>query len=207
MFESEARRWRRAGRAAFIGAAIVVASLVISSVAFATLGGGGTVNLCVNAQHTVRVVGGSASCRSGEQAVQIYTKAGVDQRFALQPHSHTLNLFEQESSCTVGTTGSGNAEVAFFSCALFDNAGITGSSIGNEDGSYVGPVGGPNEAAITFHLAHGDIQAAGIYAGSATTSHFSITGGTGLYVGATGTVGGVFYNSDADFHWTVNYHR
>jgi hypothetical protein len=207
MFESGARRWRRTSRGALIGAAIVVASVVIPTVAFATLGGGATVNLCVNTHHTVRVVGGSASCRSDEQTVQIYTKAGADQRFALQPHSHTVNLFEQESSCTTGTTGSGNAEVVFFSCALYDNPNITGSSVGSEDGSYVGPVGGPNEAALTFHLAHGDIQAAGIYSGSATTSHFSIIGGTGLYVGATGTVGGVFYNSDADFHWIVNYHR
>src|SRR5689334_8652743 len=124
MFESGARRWRRTGRAAFIGAAIVAASVVISTVAFATLGGGTTVKLCVDAQHMVRVVGGSASCRAGEDAVQIYTKAGADQRFALQPHSHTVNLFEQESSCTTGTTGSGNAEVAYFSCALYDNPNI-----------------------------------------------------------------------------------
>jgi hypothetical protein len=194
------------GRLAVIGSAIMVASVAISAVAFATLGSGPTVKLCVDAHHAVRVVGGTAGCTSGEQAVQIYTKAGADQRFALNTRSHTVNLFEQESTCTTGTTGSGNAEVAFFGCALNSRADLTGSSVGNEDGSYVGPIGGPNEAAITFHLARGDIQAAGIYAGAASTSHFSITGGTGLYVGATGTIGGVFYNSDADFHWTVRYH-
>ncbi|HXJ63443.1 MAG TPA: hypothetical protein VNN79_06780, partial [Actinomycetota bacterium] len=110
-----------------------------------------------------------------------------------------------ESSCTTGTTGSGNAEVAYFSCALYDNAGITGSPVGNEDSSYVGPLAGPNEAAVTLRLAQGDIQAAGIYEGAGATSHLSVTGGTGIYVGATGTVDGVFYNSDTDFHWTVHY--
>jgi hypothetical protein len=184
----------------------VATSVAVSTVAFATLGSGATVNMCVNAQHMVRVVGGSAGCQSGEQAVQIYTKAGADQRFALRTHSHTLNVFEQESSCTTGSTGSGNGQVGFFTCALYGNADISGSSVGSEDSSFVGPLGGPDEAAVTFHLARGDIQAAGIYDGH-TASHFSITGGTGLYVGATGTVGGVFYNSAADFHWTVNYHR
>jgi hypothetical protein len=153
----------------------------------------------------VRVVAGSASCKSGEQAVKVYTKTGADQRFALKAHSHTVDLFEQESSCTTGATGSGDGMVNFYSCPLFDSAGFTGSPVGNETSSYIGPSAGPSETAVTFHLADGDVQAAGIYGGGTATSHFAVTGGTGIDAGATGTVDGVFYNSETDFHWTVRY--
>ena len=205
MFGGRTASWSRARRIGMIGAAIVVMSVAISAVAFATLGSGTAVTLCVDAQHMVRVVGGSAGCKSGEQAVKVYTKAGADRRFALKAHPHTVDLYELESSCTSGTTGTGNGAVSFFSCPLFDNAGVMGSPIGSEASSYVGPPLGPDESAVTFHLADGDIQAAGIY--QSNTIHLAVTGGTGIYVGATGTVDGVFYNSQADFHWTVRYNH
>lgn len=205
MFGGGIASWGRARRIAVVAAAIVLMSVAISAVAFATLGGGRAVTLCVDARHMVRVVGGNSSCKSGEQAVKVYTKGGADQRFALKAHSHTVDLFEQESSCTTGTTGTGNGAVNFFSCPLFDNAGVMGSPVGSEASSYVGPPLGPAESAVTFHLADGDVQAAGIY--ESNTIHLAVTGGTGIYVGATGTVDGAFYNSETDFHWTVQYNR
>jgi hypothetical protein len=207
MLGSTSARWSRARKVAVIGAAVVVMSVAISAVAFATLAGGSTVTLCVNAQHTARVLGGSSSCKSGEQAVKIYTKAGADARFALKTHAHTLTAYESETSCTHGVNGSGEGEVDAYSCDLFNNSGLTGSPNGKSYSTFIQADPNPNlnEATLTLHLAKGDINAMGFY-DAGGTSHLSIAGGTGIYAKATGTVNGAFMNVNV-FVWTVHYSR
>jgi hypothetical protein len=200
--------WRRVRTLAIGGTVVVVLSVAISSVAIAALGDSPSVTLCVNNQHSVRVLGATASCASGEQAVKVFTTAGANARFALKSKPHTLDAYEKVATCTSGTNGTGVGRVDASKCDDYGNVDLTGDTIGTSIGTYVLVTGNIFQASLTFHLSGGDITAAGFYdATDATdeTSHFEITGGSGAYAGAKGTIASSFENGGAAYHYAMTY--
>lgn len=161
--------------------------------------------LCVNAQHTVRVLGGTANCASGEQAVRVFTKAGANARFALKSQPHSLDAWEKTATCTTGSNGSGVSQLDASLCDDYDNVDLTGDTVGTSLSTYVFAGGNAWLATLTIHLTDGDVVATGYYDTEATTTHFAITGGTGAYTGAVGTINGTFENEGAAFRYSINY--
>lgn len=173
--------------------------------AMAAIGDGGVVTTCFNKSlGTWKPINTSLgkTCPTGTQTIVFYTKGQVDSLISsVTPTHHTLTLYEDTLNCTQAVNGSGPAAVFYFQCSDYDNAGFTGSAVGTEISSYVGPC--PQTATVAFHLADGDIQATGMY--NCGLSHLTVTGGTGAYVGATGTVDGDFYNNFNGFQWSFDY--
>jgi hypothetical protein len=198
---------RRARNIAIFVAAVVATSGVVTSVALAALGDGTSVTLCVNGQHTVRVLGATAHCASGEQAVKVFTTAGANARFALKAKSHTLDLYEKVVTCTTGSNGTGVGRVDAGTCDDYGNADLTGGPVGTSISTYVLVTDDVFQASLTFHLPDGDITATGYYSVDDTTSHFAVTGGSGVYAGASGTIASAYENADAAYHYAITYRK
>ena len=139
MNDVERPRVIRLRTAAVVLAAVAVASVAVSAAAFGSSATGPSVTLCVNAQRSVRVPGEQGGCAAGERAVQVYSKAGADARFATRTTVTALNVYESESSCIRATNGTGAGAVTAEKCHLFSDSGLT-QSAGSDVESLVTPI-------------------------------------------------------------------
>ena len=155
MRRREAGGGRRSRTIAIFVAAVVATSGVVTSVALAALGDGTSVTLCVNGQHTVRLLGATAHCASGEQAVKVFTTAGANARFALKAKPHTLDLYEKVATCTSGSNGTGIGRVDAGKCDDYGNGDVTGDPVGTSVSTYVLVAENVFQASLTFRLPGG----------------------------------------------------
>lgn len=105
---------------------------------------------------------------------------------------HAVTLYEDQSSGTISTNGSGQgATDAWNDFLVYDNAGFTGSPVATDVGYDVQESGVQSVITVTFHFADGDLLMNGIWntplAPGTSGGHLAIVGGTGAYAGARGT--------------------
>ena len=118
----------------------------------------------------------------------IDVKAGTFQRAGTH---HTVTLYEDQSSGTISTNGTGQGAVdAWNDFDVYDNAALTGSPVATDVGYDITQTGGQFNITVAFRFANGDLHMTGIWtipAGPETiTGEFAIIGGTGAYKGARG---------------------
>jgi len=106
---------------------------------------------------------------------------------------HVVTLYEDQTSGTISTNGSGQgATDAWDDFLVYDNAGLTGSPVATDVGYDVTETAGAKYLeTLTFRFADGDLLITGIWntpPGPGTASgELAIVGGTGAYAGARGT--------------------
>jgi hypothetical protein len=105
---------------------------------------------------------------------------------------HAVTLYEDQTSGTIGTNGSGQgATDAWNDFLVYDNAGLTGSPVATDVGYDVTESGVQFLETLTFHFADGDLLMTGIWntppAPGTASGDLAIVGGTGAYSGARGT--------------------
>jgi len=105
---------------------------------------------------------------------------------------HAVTLYEDQTSGTISTNGSGQgATDAWNDFLVYDNAGFTGSPVATDVGYDVTETGGQFVITVTSRFADGDLLMTGIWntppAPATTTGDLAIVGGTGAYAGARGT--------------------